>query len=188
MAVFFRTSWFASILFRTRSPVRRWTSTAHLQTSGELPTKALHRLRPDLKAALASKSTTRLAVLRSILAQITNASKTSKPIDSDVALHALLQRLRAASTSATQEFLAAGREDLVAKERAQLEVLDEYYRFIPAIEEGSLKQIVADAVDKLQATESTLDRGKVISRVLKNVGGKPVEMAMLMRSVDDALA
>src|ERR1051326_7942459 len=50
----------------------------------------LSRLREDLKTAMRAKDAARLSVLRAVLANITNASKTNAPVKDDLALLALL--------------------------------------------------------------------------------------------------
>src|SRR3954471_6261859 len=83
------------------SPLYRLYSTP----STEAPASPLlSKLRTDLKSAMRAKDTARLSVLRSLLADITNASKTSSPITNDVALLALLRKRISASQTATDEF------------------------------------------------------------------------------------
>lgn len=69
-----------------------------------------------------AKDTHRLTVLRALLAQTLNASKTSSPISTDAQVLSLLRKNTSASKSAAEEFTTAGRQDLADKENAQIEV------------------------------------------------------------------
>ncbi|KAK5628374.1 hypothetical protein RRF57_004089 [Xylaria bambusicola] len=86
----------------------------------------LQKLKADLKAAMRAKDAARLSVLRAALSSTLNASKTSSPITTDVALVGLLRKQARGCADARDEFAAAGRDDLVAKEEAQIAVLNEY--------------------------------------------------------------
>ena len=71
-------------------------------------------------------NTARLNVIRGLLAEVTNASKTSSPYTSDVHLMKLLRKRTEASKAAAHEFESAKRDDLRDKELAQVAVLEEY--------------------------------------------------------------
>src|SRR5262245_51749597 len=98
---------------------RAFLATPRRGQDGSTPTVVLSTLQPDLKTALRSKDKPRLAVLRALLAEITNASKTAKPIATDSHFYTLLARQIKSSNAAIEEFAAAKREDLVEKERGQ---------------------------------------------------------------------
>lgn len=77
-------------------------------------------------AQLADHVSISLSVLRGILADVTNASKTPAPIKTDRQMIKLLQKRVKASKDAASQFAAAGRQDLTGKEESQVAVLEEY--------------------------------------------------------------
>lgn len=142
----------------------------------------LSTLQPDLKAALRSKDKPRLTVLRSLLAEITNASKTPKPIDTDSHFYNLLQKQIKSSNAAVDEFAAASREDLVDKERSQLKVLEEYAARIPTVAEDEVEAVVREVVQQLGDKAKV---GSVMGRALGKMGGRPVDAEMVKRKVEE---
>jgi uncharacterized protein YqeY len=90
------------------------------------PPPLLSKLKTDLKTAMRAKDTNRLSVLRSVLAETLNASKTDKPIKTDVQLVALLQKSARKAQEAAAEARGAGREDLAEKEETQQRIFEEY--------------------------------------------------------------
>ena len=89
------------------------------------PAFLLH-LRNELKAALRAKDVGKLPVLRAILADVTNASKTAQPIATDKQLKKRILRRATACRAAALEFQKAGRSDLSKGEQNEAEIL-EYY-------------------------------------------------------------
>lgn len=86
----------------------------------------LAKFKTDLKSAMRAKDAARLSVLRTILSATNNAAKTSSPIKTDVQLVQLLRKTAHGNQEAAEEARAAGREDLIAKEEAQVKIIDEY--------------------------------------------------------------
>lgn len=86
----------------------------------------LAKFKTDLKTAMRAKDAARLSVLRTILSATNNAAKTSSPIKTDVQLVQLLRKTARGNQEAAEEARAAGREDLIAKEEAQVKIIDEY--------------------------------------------------------------
>lgn len=80
----------------------------------------------DLKTAMRAKATTRLSVLRSLLAATQNASKTSTPITTEPQLLALIRKNIKKSKAAALEFQENGREELWRQEMGEVKILQEY--------------------------------------------------------------
>ena len=95
-----------------------------------------------------AKDTTRLSVIRSLLADITNSSKTPRPINSDAKLLVLLRKKIGAARRAANEFTGANRKDLAQIEHEQVAILEGY----------------AGAVE-------TMGEEEIGSGVVKDVGG-----------------
>ncbi|KAI9795119.1 MAG: hypothetical protein M1816_000141 [Peltula sp. TS41687] len=152
-----------------------------------------------MTAALKAKDTNRLNVLRALLAETTNAAKTSQPITTDLAFLNLLRKRITASQAAADEFAAASREDLKHKEEAQLQVLEEYAKNMDvevvsreemelAVDRavGSMKQEQEETV-RAGGERVTVTMGRVVKRLLDEGGelsGKSVDKAMLVHVVD----
>ncbi|KAL9087040.1 MAG: hypothetical protein Q9165_006868 [Trypethelium subeluteriae] len=151
----------------------------------------LLKLRSDLKDAMKAKDTNRLNVLRSLLAEVTNAAKTPSPIKSDMQLLSLLRKRAAASKAAASEFQGAGRADLKEKEEAQTSVLDEYIGGMDVVGEDEIKRVVRERIRQLQGDGIKLDLGNVVKALLGPGGdfdGKPVERGDVAKEVKSALA
>ncbi len=80
-----------------------------------------------------ARDTNRLSVLRSLLTETLNASKTSTPINTDLQMLALLRKSTTASRIASEEFKSAGRQDLAEKEESQARIMEEYTRSMEAV-------------------------------------------------------
>ena len=125
-----------------------------------------------------------LNVLRGLLADTTNASKTSSPIKTDLNLLALLKKRVAASKAAAQEFASANRDDLKEKEESQVAVLEEYASKIDAVGEEEVRKAVEQTVDELKKEGAQLKFGAIMARVMAEGGRlakRPVEKSLLAR-------
>ena len=151
----------------------------------------LLKLRSDLKTAMKAKDANRLNVLKSLLAEVTNAAKTSSPIKSDIQLLSLLRKRAAASKAAASEFQGAGRVDLREKEDAQINVLEEYASGVEVVGADEIKRVVASCIQRLKSEGTKLDMGSVL-KILLGPGGafdeKPVERADVAKEVKTVLA
>ncbi|KAI9839286.1 MAG: hypothetical protein M1819_003281 [Sarea resinae] len=159
-------------------------------TSAPAPPLLL-KLRNDMKTAMRAKDTNRLNVLRGLLAETTNAAKTSTPFKTDVQLLALLRKRAAASKAAALEFQAAKRDDLKEKEDAQVAVLEEYAGGVETMGVEDIKKSVAEVMEKVKVEGARMDMGGVLKRLVGPGGsleGKPVERAEVARIVKEAVA
>lgn len=136
-----------------------------------------------------AKDSNRLAVLRSILTQVLNASKTNSPVNTDLQLLALIRKTANASRTASEEFKNAGRQDLAEKEDSQLNVLDEYAGCVETLGEDDIKAAVEAVIAKMKGEGTILKMGEVLKRVLlpEALGGKPVERADVVKVVKAAV-
>ncbi|QSZ33937.1 hypothetical protein DSL72_005516 [Monilinia vaccinii-corymbosi] len=143
-----------------------------------------------MKAAMKNKDTNRLSVLRSILSQTLNASKTSSPINTDMQMLALLRKSANASRAASEEFKAAGRQDLVEKEESQLKVFEEYAGSVETVGEDEIRNAVTEVVQSLKADGAKMQMGDVLRRVFtpEVLGEKNVEKGEVAKIVKEVLA
>jgi len=121
-----------------------------------------------------AKDTDRLNVLRALLADITNASKTDKPVQTNPQFVSLLRKRLAAAERAVDEFKAGGRQDLVEKEEGQIGVLKSYLSdaTADAISPDELEEVVTQTIEELKA-QGKATVGEIMNRLLAH-GGKLV--------------
>ncbi|KAK4989378.1 hypothetical protein LTR50_003254 [Elasticomyces elasticus] len=151
----------------------------------------LLKLRSDLKTAMKAKDTNRLNVLRGLLAEVTNAAKTSSPIKSDMQLLSLLRKRSVAAKAAASEFQDAGRPDLKDKEEAQAAVLEGYAGSVETVGQDEIRSTVERVVDAMKGEGSKVHMGDVLKKLLAPDGpfeGKPVEKAEVAKAVKEVLA
>ncbi|EME38427.1 hypothetical protein DOTSEDRAFT_75833 [Dothistroma septosporum NZE10] len=171
-------------------PQCRPHSTATPQSETPAPPLLL-KLKGDLKTAMRAKDTNRLNVLRSIISDVNNSSKTSNPIKTDMQLVSLLRKRAAAAKDASSEFKAAGRDDLVEKEEAQAAVLEEYAGRVETMSTNDIKDAVAKVIDEAKAVaQGRISMGDVLKKLMGAGGmleGKPVDRSEVARAVKQAL-
>ncbi|KAH6856725.1 Yqey-like protein-domain-containing protein [Chaetomium sp. MPI-CAGE-AT-0009] len=166
---------------------------ATYSTEAPPPPPLLAKLKDDLKTAMRAKDANRLAVLRSVLAATLNASKTDKPIKTDVQLVGLLQKSARKSQEAAAEARQAGREDLAEKEEAQQRILEEYAAGsgVREIGEAELRQIIESTKATLLADgiQGKALQGEIIKNLFKPGGlldGAAVEKKGIVTMVKEA--
>ncbi|KAK0298374.1 hypothetical protein LTR82_018372, partial [Friedmanniomyces endolithicus] len=131
----------------------------------------LLKVRSDLKTAMQQKDKTRLAVVRSLLAEVTNAAKTSSPIRTDMQLLSLLRKSAAAAQTAKAEFAGVGRQDLVEHEEQQAKVLEEYAGVVEPLGADSVRDAVQRAVEQGRAALAAGGKAANMGDVLKKLLG-----------------
>lgn len=150
----------------------------------------LLKLRTDLKSAMRAKDTPRLNVLRSLLAEVTNAAKSPNPVKTDMQLLSMLRKRQAAAKAASAEFKAAGREDLVEKEQGQVDILNEYAGGVETMTVEDVKAAIKSTIDELKAKTPDLKAGPVMKAIFAPGGsldGKNVEKSMVPGIVKELL-
>jgi uncharacterized protein YqeY len=136
-----------------------------------------------------AKDTNRLSVLRSLLTQTLNASKTSTPINTDLQMLALLRKSANASRLASAEFESAGRQDLAEKEESQLRIMEEYADGVETVGDEDIMVAVKRVVDRMKDEGATMQMGEVMKRVLapEILGEKPVARGDVAKIVKQVL-
>jgi len=137
-----------------------------------------------------NKDTNRLNVLRSILSQTLNASKTASPINTDMQMLALLKKTANAGKAASEEFAGQGRQDLADKENSQVSILEEYAGTVEVLGETEVREVVKSLVDAIKGEGGSLRMGDVLKRVFDAavLGEKNVDKGEVTRIVKDVLA
>lgn len=127
------------------------------------------RLEEDLKSAMRARDALRRSVLRMVRSEIQNDEKAAqKSLDDEGILGVVSKQVRRHRESIT-EFRKGGREDLVQKEEAELDVLLAY---LPA--QLTPEEIAALAQEIIQdvGARGPADRGKVMGKLMPQVRGK----------------
>ncbi|KAK4629737.1 Altered inheritance of mitochondria protein 41, mitochondrial [Fulvia fulva] len=171
-------------------PTCRFNSTAAPQSETTAPPLLL-KLKSDLKTSMKARDTNRLNVLRSLISDVNNSTKTSNPIKTDMQLVSLLRKRAAAAKEASDEFKAAGREDLVEKEEAQAAVLEEYAGSVETMSANDIKDAVNKVVEEAKAVaQEKINMGDVLKKLVGAGGsleGNPVDRSEVARAVKQAL-
>jgi hypothetical protein len=124
----------------------------------------------DYKQALKSKDKAKasaLSFLRSNLMNQAIALK-KKSLQDDEAISVIKKMVRQHQDS-IEQFKQGGREDLVAKEAQELEILKAYLP--PELSLNEVKQIIEEVVNQLQA-QSMKDMGRVMKEVMAKVASR----------------
>jgi uncharacterized protein len=181
-----------SALDRTAFPTRKYAALRFYSDEASLaPPPLLQKLKGDLKTAMRAKDAPRLSVLRAIMSANLNASKTDKPIRTDLQLIALIRKMERNAAAAIEEAKAANRNDLVEKEQLQADILHEYVEGsgVESIGVDELKAIIQTAIkasrDAGEAERSMT--GAVIKRVKAATDGQDVDNKELAGLVKEAL-
>lgn len=128
------------------------------------------KLVAELKASMLAKNADRtgaLRMLKSALGYAQIEKKTEALSDADVVV--LLQKEAKKRRDAMEEYGKAGREDLVAKEKAELAVVEE---FLPrALSESEVEALVRAAIAEVGAT-SKKDMGVVMKASQARAAGR----------------
>ncbi|MBU6523273.1 Uncharacterized conserved protein [Ralstonia pickettii] len=137
----------------------------------------------DMKAAMRAKETDRLGTIRLLQAAIKQREVDERIELDDAAVLAVIDKMLKQRKDSITAFEQAGRDDLVAKEAAEVAVLQVY---MPAqLSEAEVDAAVRDAVAKVGAS-GPQDMGKVMG-VLKPALAGRTDMTQVSARVKAAL-
>jgi uncharacterized protein YqeY len=143
------------------------------------------RIEQDLVAAMKARDAETLSTLRMLKAALLEA-KTRKSKDAEMTAAEqieILQRYVKKRRETIEELKRVGREDLVAREEREIQVVQ---RYLPAgMAEDELRALIGEVVTQLGAA-SPRDLGKVMGAVMGRVKGR-AEGALVNRLVKEAL-
>jgi uncharacterized protein len=142
------------------------------------------RINDDMKAAMRARETERLGTIRLLLSAIKQREVDERIELDDVAVTAVVDKMIKQRKDSISQFEAAGRADLVAKEKAELEVLSGY---MPAqLSEAEIDAAVQAAVAQTGAA-GPQDMGKVMGVLKPKLAGQ-ADMTAVSAKVKAALA
>jgi len=127
------------------------------------------RVQEDMKSAMRSADRERLGTVRLILAAIKQREVDERIVLEDVQVLAVLEKMVKQRRESIAQFEAGGRSDLVAKERAELDVISAY---LPAqLGEAELDAMIQAAIAETGAS-SLKDMGKVMGVIKSKAQGR----------------
>ncbi|MGE4447685.1 MAG: GatB/YqeY domain-containing protein [Azospira sp.] len=142
------------------------------------------RISEDMKAAMKAKETARLAAIRLLLAAIKQKEVDEQVTLDDAAIAAVIDKMLKQRKDSITQYEAAGRQDLVDAEKAEVEVLSAYK---PAgLSEAEVAAAVAKAVADSGAAGAA-DMGKVMAILKPLLAGK-ADMAVVSKLVKARLS
>jgi uncharacterized protein YqeY len=143
------------------------------------------RIISDMTAAMKAKDAARTSTLRMVKAAIMNREKEggAEPTDEDVMK--LLRSQVKQRRDSVEQYRAAGRQELVDKETAEIAVIEEY---LPqAAAEAEIDEAVAAAIAETGAT-SMKDMGAVMKGAMAKLAGKNADGKLVSEAVKKKLS
>ena len=142
------------------------------------------RITEDMKSALRAGEKERLGTIRLALAAIKQREVDERITLDDNQVLAVLEKMIKQRKEAITQFQAGGRADLVAKESAEVSILEGY---LPArMTDADLDTLIAAAIATTGAT-SAKDMGKVMALVKSQAQGR-ADMGAVSARVKEKLA
>ncbi len=141
------------------------------------------RVTADMKAAMRAKETQRLSTIRMLLAACKQREVDERIELDDAAVIGLVDKLIKQRRDSIAAFEQGGRPDLVAKESAEIDVLQAY---LPQrLSSAEVTQAVAELLSEIGACGPG-DMGKVMAAAKARFAGK-ADMASVSAAVKQAL-
>ena len=127
------------------------------------------RIQEDMKTALRSGDKARLGCIRLIMAAVKQREVDERITLDDTQLLGVLEKMGKQRRESIAQFQAGGRADLVAKENAELDIINAY---LPAPLAGAeLDALINQAISETGAA-STKDMGKVMALIKSKAQGR----------------
>lgn len=141
-------------------------------------------IQTDMKAALRESDKPRLSTIRMLLAAIQRREIDERIELDDGSVLQVIEKLVKQGAESAKQFAAGGRDDLVAKEKAEIEILKAY---LPEPLSDTELDTLIDAAMQSTGAASIKDMGKVMSAIRKQAQGR-VDMGAVSGRVKAKLA
>ena len=127
------------------------------------------QIKSDIKDAMRAKETVKRDTLRNIQAAVKQIEVDERRDVTDADVESILMKYLKQREDAKTQFSDAGREDLVAKEDAEIAIIKAYLPepMDDAELEATLKEVIASV-----GAESMKDMGKVMGGAKKSIGSR----------------
>ena len=133
----------------------------------------IETIREDLKNAMRNKEAEKLTTLRGLIAGFTNelvaSGQTPQSEITDEIVMTVLKRQAKQRKDAIEQFKAGGREDLVATEQAELDVISAY---LPATMSQDEIRVIAEAKKTELGVTDKAGMGKLIGTLMSELKDK----------------
>ena len=127
------------------------------------------RLNVDLKDAMRNKDAIKRTVIRTLLSEISNAEIAAQKDLQESDIEGVMSKQAQQRKDSIEAYDEAGRQDLVDKETAELNIISEY---LPEqMTEVEIEGIIAETLNKVDATGPS-DMGKVMGALMPLVKGR----------------
>ena len=142
------------------------------------------RITEDMKSAMRAGEKERLGTIRLVLAAIKQREVDERITLDDGQVLSVLEKMIKQRREAITQFESGGRADLVAKESAEIEVLQQY---LPApLSDAEIEALIAEAIAATGAA-SIKDMGKVMAAVKPKAQGR-TDMGALSARIKQRLS
>ena len=145
------------------------------------------KLADDIKSAMRAKDSQQLTTLRLVSAAIKQKEVDDRVELDDAAVLSVIEKMVKQRKDAIEQFSAGGRQDLVDKESAELQLLTGY---LPAqLSAQDIDQILQAAIDQVaqQGASGPVAMGKVMAIIKPQLAGR-ADMGLASRLLKDKLA
>lgn len=127
------------------------------------------RITEDMKGAMRAKESERLGTIRMIMAAIKQREVDERITLDDAQVLAVVEKMIKTRKESVAQFRSGGREDLVAKETKEIELLQNY---LPAqLSDAELDALVAESIAQSGAA-SIKDMGKAMALLKQKAQGR----------------
>ncbi len=127
------------------------------------------RITEDMKNAMRAKDSERLGTIRMITSAIKQREVDERITLDDTQVLAVIEKMIKTRKESIAQFKTGGRDDLVAKEQKEVDLLQAY---LPEqLSEAELDKLIADAIAQTGAT-SIKDMGKVMGLLKQQAQGR----------------
>jgi hypothetical protein len=127
------------------------------------------RIQEDMKAAMRTGDKNRLGCIRLIMAAVTQREVDERITLDDTQLIGVLEKMGKQRRESIAHFQAGGRADLVAKENAELDIINAY---LPAPLAGAELDALINAAIGETGAASIKDMGKVMALIKSKAQGR----------------
>jgi uncharacterized protein YqeY len=127
------------------------------------------RITEDMKAAMRAKESERLGTIRMITAAIKQREVDERIQLDDVQVLSVIEKMIKTRKESIEQFKIGGRDDLVARESKEIELLQAY---LPAqLSEGEVDALIREAIAESGAT-SIKEMGKAMALLKQKAQGR----------------
>jgi uncharacterized protein len=142
------------------------------------------QLQTDMKASMKSADKSRLAVIRLMLSAIKQIEVDERIELDDARIIAVLDKMVKQRRESISQFEKANRDDLIAIEQGELEIIQQY---LPAaLSEDEIKQMISEAITQSGATEMK-QMGQVMGILKPKLTGR-ADMGQVSQQIKSMLS